>query len=66
MPTRHVLHGVIMSTCEGFTYVGGVGDHLTQEDLLVAVKCVDDQAHQLRDLGLEGEGFCLFSHVSDV
>ena len=37
--------------------VGGVGDQLAQEDLLVAVQGVDHQVEQLLDLGLEAERF---------
>jgi len=36
--------------------IGGVGDQLTQEDLLVGVDSVNDQREQLRDLSLELEG----------
>ena len=36
--------------------VGGVGDQLPQEDLLVAVEGVDHQIQQLADLGLETVG----------
>lgn len=36
-------------------HVGGVGDELPQEDLLVGVERVDDERHELRDLRLEGE-----------
>merc|ERR1719247_484274 len=35
--------------------IGGVGDELTKEDLLVRIERVDDQRHQLVDLSLEGE-----------
>ena len=37
------------------TYIGGVADELTKEDLLVAVEGVDDEREQLVDLGLEGK-----------
>mmetsp|Transcript_18093 Transcript_18093/g.30891 ORF Transcript_18093/g.30891 Transcript_18093/m.30891 type:complete len:540 (-) Transcript_18093:58-1677(-) len=40
--------------------VGGVGDELSQEDLLVGVEGVDDETHQLLDVGVEGED--LFTH----
>eukprot|EP01002_Notosolenus_urceolatus_P000011 NODE_1002_length_1625_cov_1658.740482_g827_i0.p2 GENE.NODE_1002_length_1625_cov_1658.740482_g827_i0~~NODE_1002_length_1625_cov_1658.740482_g827_i0.p2 ORF type:complete len:498 (-),score=145.06 NODE_1002_length_1625_cov_1658.740482_g827_i0:131-1471(-) len=45
-----------------------VGDQLTQEDFLVGVEGVDNQRHQLIDLGLEGEGLRLsdLSRVSHV
>ena len=36
--------------------VAAVGDQLPEEDLLVGVEGVDDERHELRDLGLEGEG----------
>ena len=40
--------------------IGAVGDEFTQEDLLVGVDGVDDQAEKLRDLSLELEslGHC--------
>ena len=34
--------------------VGGVGDELAQEDVLVGVEGVDDDVHQARHLGLQG------------
>ena len=37
--------------------VGGVGDQLAQEDLLVAVQGVHHQVQELFDLGLEAERF---------
>mmetsp|Transcript_24215 Transcript_24215/g.78143 ORF Transcript_24215/g.78143 Transcript_24215/m.78143 type:complete len:287 (-) Transcript_24215:9-869(-) len=46
--------------------VRGVGDKLAEEDLLVGVEGVDDEGHQLVDLGLEGERFDLFSHGSGL
>jgi hypothetical protein len=33
--------------------IGGVGDELSEEDLLVGVESVDDKVEKLRDLGLE-------------
>ena len=36
--------------------VGGVGDQLADEDLLLRVERVDDDIEQLLDLGLEFEG----------
>ena len=42
--------------------IGGVGDQLTEEDFLVAVEGVDDQAHELSDLGLESKGLHILSH----
>ena len=39
--------------------VGGVGDQLAEEDLLVGVEGVDHQAEQLPGLGLEAEGLGL-------
>src|SRR5690242_18019793 len=36
--------------------IGGVGDKLAKEDLLVGVDRVDDEREQLRDLSLELEG----------
>jgi len=41
--------------------VRGIRNQLPQEDLLVRVKGVDDQAHQLSNFRLEGECFS-FSH----
>mmetsp|Transcript_28036 Transcript_28036/g.47539 ORF Transcript_28036/g.47539 Transcript_28036/m.47539 type:complete len:303 (-) Transcript_28036:65-973(-) len=38
--------------------IGRVGDQLSQEDFLVRVEGVDDQAHQLVDLCLKVVGFC--------
>ena len=35
--------------------IGGVGDQLTQENLLVGVDSVDDEGEELRDLSLELE-----------
>ncbi len=65
--------GLIPDLVEG---VGRVGDQLTEEDFLVRVECVDDQAHQLSDLGLEGEGlhvrvrhfgcFCFFERENQI
>jgi len=43
-------------------YIGGVGDELAEEDLLVGVEGVDDEREQLVDLRLEGEGLRLRSH----
>jgi hypothetical protein len=45
--------GEVANLVEG---IGGVGDELAQEDLLVGVEGVDDQAHQLGNLCLEGKG----------
>lgn len=36
--------------------IGGVGDDLSEEDLLVGVDGVDDEGEELRDLSLELEG----------
>lgn len=44
------------------TYIRGVANELPKEDLLVGVEGVDDQAQQLVDLRLEGEGLGL-SHL---
>ena len=52
--------GLVADLVQG---VGRVRNEFAQEDFLVAVEGVDDQAHQLRDFGLEGEGFIvLVSH----
>lgn len=47
-----VREGLIADLVKG---IGGVGDQLTQENLLVGVDSVDDQREQLRDLSLELE-----------
>ena len=44
------------------TYIRGIANKLPKENLLVRVKGVDDQAQQLVDLRLEGEGLG-FSHL---
>jgi hypothetical protein len=41
--------------------VRGVGNELSQEDLLVGVESVDDQGHQLLDVSIESKDF--FRHV---
>jgi hypothetical protein len=41
-------------------------NQFSQEDLLVRVKSVDDQVHQLTDLGLEAESMKQFTHQSCV
>ena len=43
----------------GETHIGGVGDELPEEDLLVGVEGVDDEGEKLVDLGLEREGLRL-------
>lgn len=47
-----VREGLVTDLVQG---IGGVGDQLTQENLLVRVDSVDDQREQLRDLSLELE-----------
>jgi hypothetical protein len=37
--------------------IGGVGDKLSEEDLLVTVERVDDERHQLLNVSVEGESF---------
>ena len=44
------------------THIGGVADKLAKEDLLVGVEGVDDQAEELVNLRLEGEGLRLGRH----
>lgn len=39
------------------TYVRRVGDYFSEEDLLVGIEGVDDEAHELSDLGLKGKSF---------
>ena len=38
-------------------YIRSIADEFTQENLLVAVEGVDDEAEKLVDLSLESEGF---------
>mmetsp|Transcript_68534 Transcript_68534/g.149130 ORF Transcript_68534/g.149130 Transcript_68534/m.149130 type:complete len:296 (+) Transcript_68534:2199-3086(+) len=39
--------------------IGGIRDQLAEEDLFVGVEGVDDEAHQLGDVSIEGIGLCL-------
>lgn len=48
-----VREGLVTDLVQG---IGGVGDKLTEENLLVGVDGVNDQPKQLRDLSLELEG----------
>ena len=41
------------------THITAVADQFAQEDLLVAVERVDDQAHQLGNLSLNGHNFII-------
>ena len=43
--------------------IRGIGNQFSKEDLFVWVESVDDQAHQLSDLGLECEGLDVFRHL---
>lgn len=45
------------------TYIGGIADELSKEDLFVAVKGVDDETEELIDLSLEWKRLC-FRHYS--
>ncbi len=47
--------------------IGGIGNQLAQENLLVAVQGVDHQLQQLLDFGLKAQGFlmCFNSHGSN-
>ena len=47
---RGVGEGVDADLVDG---IGRVGDELTEEDLLVGVEGVDDEAHQLTDVSRE-------------
>jgi hypothetical protein len=47
-----VSKGLVPNLVKG---VGGIGDKFSEEDLLVGVEGVDDQAHQLLDVSVEGE-----------
>jgi len=38
------------------SYIGRIGDQFTQKYLLVGVERVDDEAHQLSNFRLKGEG----------
>jgi len=40
--------------------VRGVGDEFSEEDFFVGVEGVDDESHQLLDVGIEGKMLCLF------
>ena len=42
--------------------IGGIGDQLTQKDLLVGVECIDNQRQQLVDLSLKGKGLYFPRH----
>lgn len=45
------------------TYIGGIADEFAKENLLVAVKGIDDQAKKLVDLSLECESLSI-SHLN--
>ena len=47
-------------------YIGRVRDQLAQKDFLVAVKRVDDQRHQLTDVGVESMHFSGGGHGSQT
>jgi hypothetical protein len=49
-----VSKGLVPNFVEG---IGGIRDKLSEEDLLVSVEGVDDQAHQLLDVSVEGKVF---------
>ena len=44
------------------TYIRGIADEFTKEDLFVAVEGVDDQAEKLVDVSLECKSFSI-SHL---
>jgi len=44
--------------------IGSIGDELTKENLLVRIESVDDEAHQLGNLSLEGESLGLGFHLN--
>mmetsp|Transcript_45227 Transcript_45227/g.81352 ORF Transcript_45227/g.81352 Transcript_45227/m.81352 type:complete len:444 (+) Transcript_45227:1069-2400(+) len=48
-----ISDGLVADLVQG---IGGVGDQLAKEHLLVGVEGVDDQAHQLLDISIEGKG----------
>ena len=41
------------------TYIRGVANKFPKEDLLIAVKCVDNQTEKLINLGLKSERFSI-------
>lgn len=47
-----VSEGAIPDLIEG---IGGIGDELSEEDFFVGVEGVDDEAHQLLDVSIEGK-----------
>ena len=49
-----VGEGLVTDLVEG---IGGVGDQLTKEDLLVRVEGVDDEGEELVDISREGVAF---------
>ena len=50
-----VREGLVPDLIEG---IGGVRDQFAEEDLLVRVEGVDDQAHELLDIGIECKCLC--------
>lgn len=50
----------------GKAYVGGIGNQLSQENLFVAVKCIDNETEQLIDLCLEGKCLNLAHLLSSI
>eukprot|EP01137_Pigoraptor_chileana_P011499 Opistho-2@62467 len=60
---RGVREALIADLVEG---VRCVRDELTKENLLVAVERVDDEAHKLSNLGLEGEGLGFGRHFQGL
>ena len=57
---RRVGEGLVADLVEG---IGGAGDELAEEDVLVGVEGVDDQRQELVDVRREGEGLLFFGHV---
>lgn len=60
-----VSEGFVSDFVEG---IWGVGDEFSEENFFVGVEGVDDETHQLLDVGVEGEVFSLFSlaHFLDI
>merc|ERR1712109_403306 len=61
LQSRRVGQGLITNFVQG---IRRIGNQLTKKNFLVGVESVDDQAHQLSDLGLKSEGLnSLFRHL---
>ena len=56
-----VCDGLVTDLVQG---VRGVGDQFPQEDFLIRIEGVDDQAHQLLDVRSEGKGLRHFAPLT--